>query len=155
MDIVLNELSAGIPSVEQAVRITVRLLATTLLTGIIGYERERTGKSAGLRTHMLVGLSAAIFVLAPAESGMDVADISRVVQGVAAGIGFIGAGAILKVTNEREIQGLTTAAGLWMTAAVGLATGMGRLGLAVMSVGLAWVILAILARLEVARHDDH
>ena len=154
MDILQNELLSGLPSVDQTIRILLRLLAATLLAGIVGYERERTGKSAGLRTHMLVALSSAIFVLAPAESGMDIADISRVVQGVATGIGFIGAGAILKVTSEREIQGLTTAAGLWMTAAVGLAAGMGRLGLATIGVALAWVILAILARLELPPHGD-
>ena len=73
--------------------------------------------------------------------------MSRVIQGVAAGIGFIGAGAILKVTSEREIQGLTTAAGIWMTAAIGLAAGLGRLGLAAIGVALAWIILAIINRL--------
>jgi putative Mg2+ transporter-C (MgtC) family protein len=97
---------------------------------------------------MLVALGSAIFVLAAAESGMPMADLSRVVQGVAAGIGFIGAGAILKVTTEREIQGLTTAAGIWMTAAIGVGAAMGRWGLAAISVVLAWVILAVLARLE-------
>ena len=153
MEILQNELAAGLPDLVQTVRITLRLLAASLLAGVVGYERERTGKSAGLRTHMLVALSSALFVLAPIELGMDVADVSRVVQGVAAGIGFIGAGAILKVTTEREIQGLTTAAGLWMTAAVGLAAGMGRFGLAAISVLLAWVILAILARLEVTTPD--
>jgi putative Mg2+ transporter-C (MgtC) family protein len=155
MDILQNELMSGLPTAEQSVRIAVRLLGATLLAAIVGYERERTGKSAGLRTHMLVALSSAIFVLAPLEAGMHVADLSRVVQGVAAGIGFIGAGAILKMTTEREIQGLTTAAGIWMTAAVGVAAGMGRLGLAAMSVALAWVILAILARFEVGHGSAH
>jgi putative Mg2+ transporter-C (MgtC) family protein len=154
METLQHELLAGLPSSEQAVQITVRLLAATLFAGIIGYERERTGKSAGLRTHMLVALGSAIFVIAPAESGMEIADLSRVVQGVAAGIGFIGAGAILKVTTEREIQGLTTAAGLWLTAAVGMAAGVGRIGLAAMSVVLAWTILAVLARIEPAAKDD-
>jgi putative Mg2+ transporter-C (MgtC) family protein len=151
MEIIQHELLSGLPSAEQAIRVALRLVTATVLAAIVGYERERTGKSAGLRTHMLVALSSAIFVLAPLESGMQIADVSRVVQGVAAGIGFIGAGAILKVTSEREIQGLTTAAGLWMTAAAGLAAGMGRLGLAAISVALAWVILAILARLELRR----
>jgi putative Mg2+ transporter-C (MgtC) family protein len=148
MDVLQRELAAGIPSFEQFISIVVRLVAATLLAGIIGYERESSGKSAGLRTHMLVALGSAIFVLAAAESGMPMADLSRVVQGVAAGIGFIGAGAILKVTTEREIQGLTTAAGIWMTAAIGVAAAMGRWGLAAMGVALAWVILAVLSRLE-------
>ena len=103
---------------------------------------------------MLVALGSAIFVLAPMESGMAIDDISRVVQGIASGIGFIGAGAILKVTAEREIQGLTTAAGLWMTAAVGVAAGMGRYGSAALAVLFAWIILAILARLEFRLTND-
>lgn len=154
MDILQDELLSGFPTLEQTLRMAIRLLAATVLAGIVGYERERIGKAAGLRTHMMVGLSSAMFVLAPAESGMQIADVSRVVQGVAAGIGFIGAGAILKVTSDREIKGLTTAAGLWLTAAVGVAAGMGRLALAIMSVALAWVILAILARLEISHSDD-
>jgi putative Mg2+ transporter-C (MgtC) family protein len=153
-DILRDELLSGIPTMEQAVRVTLRLFAATFLAAVVGYERERTGKSAGLRTHMLVALSSAIFVLAPLEAGISDDGISRVVQGIAAGIGFIGAGAILKVTTEREIQGLTTAAGLWMTAAVGLAAGMGRYGLAAISVALAWLILALLARIELAHPAD-
>ena len=152
MDILQSELLAGLPTGEQAIRVVFRLLAATILAGVIGYERERTGKSAGLRTHMLVALGSAIFVLAPMEAGMVIDDVSRVVQGVASGIGFIGAGAILKVTTEREIQGLTTAAGIWMTAAIGIAAGMGRIGMAAITVVIAWVILAILARLEL-RHN--
>lgn len=148
MDILQDELLAGLPNGEQAIRIVVRLLAATVLAAVVGYERERTGKSAGLRTHMLVALGSAIFILGALESGMPINDASRVVQGIASGIGFIGAGAILKVTTEREIQGLTTAAGIWMTAAVGVAAGLGRIGLAAMAVTLAWVILAILARIE-------
>ena len=126
----------------------IRLTTAMVLGAIIGYERETTGKSAGLRTHMLVALSSALFVLGPLEAGMSESDVARVIQGVAAGIGFIGAGAILKVSNEREIQGLTTAAGIWMTAAVGLAAGLGRLGLATVSVALGWVILSIMAGIE-------
>ena len=148
MDTLLNELASGVPSGEKAFRVFIRVLAATLLGAVVGYERETTGKSAGLRTHMLVALSSALFVLAPLEAGMSPGDVSRIIQGVAAGIGFIGAGAILKVTSDREIQGLTTAAGIWLTAAVGLAAGLGRLGLAAIGVGLAWVILYIVARIE-------
>jgi putative Mg2+ transporter-C (MgtC) family protein len=148
MEILVSELTSGIPDVVQTTRLLVRLVTAAILSAIIGYERERTGKSAGLRTHMLVSVSSALFVLAPLEAGMSSSDVTRVIQGVAAGIGFIGAGAILKDGNDREIQGLTTAAGIWLTAAVGLATGLGRLGLAAISVVLAWIILHILARLE-------
>ena len=148
METFLNEMVSGLPTCEQAFRVFIRLLAATLLGAVVGYERERTGKSAGLRTHMLVAVSAAMFVLAPLEAGMSASDVSRIIQGIATGIGFIGAGAILKVTGDREIQGLTTAAGIWMTAAVGLAAGLGRLGLAAIGVALAWIILYIVARIE-------
>ena len=148
MDILWNEIASGVPSLEQALRVVIRLLAAAALAGLIGFERESRGKAAGLKTHMLVAIGSAMFVLAPLEAGMEMADLSRVVQGVAAGIGFIGAGAILKLTGEREIQGLTTAAGVWMTAAVGLAAGMGRFGLAAMSVVLGLLILALVARVE-------
>jgi putative Mg2+ transporter-C (MgtC) family protein len=97
---------------------------------------------------MLVALAAALFVLAPLEAGMSMSDASRVIQGVAAGVGFLGAGTILKIATDREIQGLTTAAGIWMTAAAGVAAGLGRFGLAAVSVGLGWVILAVVARIS-------
>lgn len=79
--------------------------------GVPGAERESAGKPAGLRTHRLVSLGAALFVLFPSEAGMTTADLSRVIHGVATGMGFIGAGAILKRMDSEEIQGLTTAAG--------------------------------------------
>ncbi len=148
----IDELLAGLPDGVQAMRILVRLLAATVLGAVLGYERERTGKAAGLRTHMMVSLSSALFVLGPLEAGMAATDVARVIQGVAAGIGFIGAGAILKVSDERQVRGLTTAAGIWMTAAVGLTAGMGRVGLAAIGVAFAWVILYLVAKLE--RHLD-
>jgi putative Mg2+ transporter-C (MgtC) family protein len=148
MDSFVTELSAGLPSAEQFAHVVVRLLAAALLGGIVGYERERAGRPAGLRTHMLVALGAALFVIACDESGMDSAGLSRVIQGIATGIGFIGGGAILKLTSEREIKGLTTAAGIWMTAAVGIAAGLGRWGSAAIGVVLTWIILSILIKLE-------
>jgi putative Mg2+ transporter-C (MgtC) family protein len=148
MDIILEELTAGLPDAKQFVRVIIRLLAAMLLGAIIGVQRERTGKPAGLRTHMLVALGAALFTIAPLESGMDSADLSRVIQGLATGIGFIGGGAILKLSKEHEIKGLTTAAGIWMTAAVGVAVGLGRLGLAALSVLMTWFILAIVGKIE-------
>jgi putative Mg2+ transporter-C (MgtC) family protein len=118
------------------------------LGAVLGLQREFARAAAGLRTHMLVALAATIFVLVPPRAGMSPEDLSRVIQGVATGIGFLGAGAILKLTSEREIHGLTTAASLWMTTAVGVAVGLGRLGVAAVSVALAWVILSVLARVE-------
>ena len=75
--------------------------------------------------------------------------LSRVIQGIVTGIGFIGAGSILKLSEERDIQGLTTAAGVWMTSAIGVAVGLGALGLAVMSTILALIVLAFIGRMEI------
>jgi putative Mg2+ transporter-C (MgtC) family protein len=148
MEILQQELAATLPNPDETVRVVLRLLAAALFAAVIGYEREASGKSAGLRTHMLVGLGSAIFAVASLQAGMEMGDISRVVQGVAAGIGFIGAGAILKMERERHIEGLTTAAAIWLTAALGVAAGVGRLGVAAVGAALAWVILAVLARVE-------
>ena len=135
-------------NVEDITRIVVRLLVAVVLGGMLGYERESVGASAGLRTHMLVSLGSALFVLIPLQAGMEISDISRVLQGVTAGIGFIGAGAILKQNNKGDIRGLTTAASVWLTAAVGIAAGMGREATAVLSALFALVILAILRPLS-------
>lgn len=101
------------------------LLAAGLGAGI-GYQRERVGKAAGLRTHILVSSGAALFTLVSIYgfSGA-VVDISRVAAGVVVGIGFIGAGVILRGQREKEVAGLTTAATIWITAAIGLAAGAG------------------------------
>ena len=124
--------------------VCVRMLVAVVLGAILGYERESAGASAGLRTHMLVALGSALFVLIPLQAGMQLGDISRVLQGVTAGIGFLGAGAILKLQDEKQITGLTTAAGVWLTAAVGVAAGMGREGTAVLSALFALGILSLL-----------
>jgi putative Mg2+ transporter-C (MgtC) family protein len=130
----------------RAARIGTRLLLAAVLGGAIGFERQRKRKPAGLRTHMLVALGAALFVVSqhPTESP-DAA--SRVIQGVAAGVGFLGAGAILKDSRE-WVHGLTTAADIWLTAAIGVAAGMGRGSTALLTTVLALVILAILPRFE-------
>ena len=108
-----------LPEWTQLVRVSVRLLVAALLGGCIGFERERERKAAGLRTHILVAMGAARFAIAPLEAGMTISDAGRVFQGIATGIGFIGAGTILQLTEQQEIKGLTTAAGLWLTAAMG------------------------------------
>src|SRR3712207_3242967 len=151
MDIVLEELTAGLADSDQIVRMAIRLIAATVLGGIIGIERERIGKAAGLRTHMLTALGSALFVVSAAEAGMSIGDMSRVIQGLATGIGFIGGGAILKLAEAREIEGLTTSAGIWMTAAVGVAVGLGRLWTAVLSMVLGWIILRVVGAVEYQR----
>jgi putative Mg2+ transporter-C (MgtC) family protein len=111
---------------EQITRVLLRLALAALLGGVLGYERQSQGKAAGIRTHMLVAMGAALFVLVPQQGGMEIADLSRVIQGVVAGVGFLGAGAILKLRDEEQVVGLTTAAGVFMTAAIGVACGLGR-----------------------------
>jgi putative Mg2+ transporter-C (MgtC) family protein len=145
MEISLDDLF-HIPDAAHLIRVVTRICTAALLGGIIGGERERAGKAAGLRTHMLVSLGCALFVLFPAESGVSKSDLSRVIQGVAAGIGFIGAGTILKRTDSGEVEGLTTAASIWLTGAIGLAVGAGQLWLPAVAVALAWVILSVLGR---------
>ncbi|MCA1246044.1 MgtC/SapB family protein [Massilia sp. MS-15] len=140
---ILKEFS-DLGSPEDITRIVLRLMVAVLLGGLLGYERETVGASAGLRTHMLVSLGSALFVLIPLQAGMEISDISRVLQGVTAGIGFIGAGAILKHHQQDDVKGVTTAASVWLTAAVGIAAGMGREATAVLSALFALVILGLL-----------
>jgi putative Mg2+ transporter-C (MgtC) family protein len=137
-----------LPDGLQMVRVVARIVVAALLGALLGAERERAGKAAGLRTHMLVALGAALFVLFPAEAGMEIADMSRVIQGVATGIGFIGAGTILKRPEAEHVEGLTTAASIWLTGAIGMAVGSGHLWLPVAAAVSAWIILYVLARFE-------
>ncbi|GAA5233669.1 MgtC/SapB family protein [Verticiella sediminum] len=145
---------ADLPSAVELTRIITRLTVAMLLGGLLGYEREAHGKSAGLRTHMLVALGAAMFVLVPTEAGMSLDDASRVIQGAITGIGFLGAGAILKLTGDGRVHGLTTAAGIWLTASVGIAAGLGREGTAVVATVFALFILAALKRLNISQPED-
>ena len=148
LDAFREELSAAIPDARLFARTIIRLSVAILLAGIIGWEREREQKAAGLRTHILVALGAAIFAMASQESGANAGDMTRVTQGVATGIGFIGAGVILQLVKERRIKGLTTAAGIWLTAAIGLAAGMGRMASAVLGTLACWLVLSVFSRIE-------
>ena len=127
----------------QITRIAVRLLLAALLGGALGYERERSGQAAGIRTHMLVAMGAALFVLVPHQAGMAIDGLGRVVQGIVTGVGFLGAGAIIKHRSRETVHGLTTAAGVWMTAAIGVACGLGRETTAVISTILALAVLSL------------
>jgi putative Mg2+ transporter-C (MgtC) family protein len=148
MNMILEEMVSGLPDVRQMVSLVTRLLTAMILGALVGAQRESIGKPAGLRTHMLVAMGSALFVLAPLEAGMELDGISRVIQGLVTGIGFIGAGAILKLQEKREIEGLTTAAGIWMTAAIGIAAGLGRWGLALVSTILTWITLSVIGKIE-------
>jgi len=143
---VLRAEFADVPDAGEATRILTRLFMAMLLGGLIGYQREVSGKAAGLRTHMLVALGSALFVLVPLQAGVPLGDISRVLQGLIAGIGFLGAGAILKHSDEAHIEGLTTAASIWMVAAIGVAAGLGRDTTALIATIFTLVILQVLHR---------
>ncbi len=137
-----QEFVADLPSSTEIARIVVRLLFAVVLGGVLGLERRQVGKAAGMRTHMLVALGSALVILVPQLIEMSSADLSRVMQGALTGIGFIGGGVILKLSQEHQIVGVTTAASIWLTATVGIAVGAGRLGLAVAGTVLALVILS-------------
>jgi putative Mg2+ transporter-C (MgtC) family protein len=148
IDFIWAELMAGIPDPKHFARAVLRLATAMLAGAVVGIQREQAGQSAGLRTHMLVAMGGALFVLVPLEVGMAWSEVARVIQGLTAGIGFLGGGAILKWHEAGEVRGLTTAAGLWMTAAIGVASGLGRFGTALLAAILTWVVLALLVHLE-------
>lgn len=144
---ILNTLLAefsDLGQVEHLTRATLRLTLATLLGGLLGYEREVKGKAAGVRTHMLVCLGASVFMMLLELEGANHDAMSRVMQGVVAGIGFLCAGTILKGENIADVKGLTTAAGLWATAAIGVAVGLGHEATAVLGSVMALLILHVM-----------
>lgn len=116
----------ALPEPATATVVVVRLLVAAVLGGLLGLERERKGRAAGIKTHILVSTGSALFVLAPLLADVDMADVTRVMQGIVSGIGFLGAGAIIKLGEGERVRGLTTAAGIWSTSAIGMAVGMGE-----------------------------
>ena len=133
---------SDIPDLATITRITLRLFLAALLGGLLGYEREMKSRSAGVRTHMLVAVGAALFVIGPLQSGMPMADMSRVLQGIVQGIGFLGAGAIIVRTAKHTVEGLTTAANIWATAGIGIVVGLGLEATAVLATAVLLIILA-------------
>jgi putative Mg2+ transporter-C (MgtC) family protein len=148
MDSILDELSVSLPDAREALRVIIRLLAALLAGGVIGLQRELAGKAAGLRTHILVSMGMTVLVVAAAQAGMGQDAMSRVIQGLVTGIGFIGAGVIMKMESQHQIHGLTTAAGIWMTSAIGIAIGLGHLGTAALAVFFTWFVLSVVAKIE-------
>lgn len=143
----MDDLQVGVwlgrlPEWEVLLSVAARLVAAVCLGAVIGVQRELVGKPAGLRTHALVCLAAAVFTIIPLEAGMSLEGISRVIQGVATGIGFIGAGVILKRQEEGEVRGLTTAASIWVATAVGVGIGLSHVILSALAVVLALLVLA-------------
>ncbi|MEN5115935.1 MgtC/SapB family protein [Luteimonas sp. TWI662] len=149
LDAVARELA--LPDPDTLTTIVVRVLVAALLGGMVGWERENKGRAAGLKTHILVSIGSALFVLAPLLSDIDGAEVTRVMQGIVSGIGFLGAGAILKLDKGERIEGLTTAAGVWMTAAIGMAAGMGQEMVALATTLVALLVVGALPRLQRSR----
>jgi putative Mg2+ transporter-C (MgtC) family protein len=126
-----------------------RIGIAALLGGALGFEREWKGHWAGLRTHMLVSMGCAIFVI----SGMAVAgeqheSVTRVIQGIASGIGFLGAGTILKLDQKQEIKGLTTASSIWLAAALGTTAGLALYAVSVAAAIISLFVLGVLGPVE-------
>ena len=139
----------------QPYEILIRLLLAAVLGAVIGVNRGRLEWAAGLRTHMLVSVGAALAMIVSAFGFSDVLtrpdivlDPSRIAAQVISGIGFLGAGTILFLQREQVIRGLTTAAGLWAVSAIGLAAGSGLFLAATIATALIWVILALLKPIE-------
>lgn len=142
-------------SANDWVSIISRLCLALVVGAIIGLDRELRHKSAGLRTHMLVSLGSAIFVIISLQVGTEDTyqnELSRVIQGIAAGVGFLGGGVILREgqgdTMSAEVRGLTSAAAIWVAAALGIAAGCGLWQLAISGAVLAWLVLSLFKKLE-------
>ncbi len=126
--------------------LTLRLFVATLIGSCIGLDREVRRKPAGMRTHALVALGSALVTLVvvridPAAVHVDA--VSRAIQGIIAGVGFLGGGAILKSSDHEIVHGLTTAASIWLAASLGIACGVGQWIAALVALALALSILII------------
>jgi putative Mg2+ transporter-C (MgtC) family protein len=127
----------------------VRIGAAAVLGGLLGFEREWKGHWAGLRTHMMVAAGCSVFVIAGLGVAGDQREAAtRVIQGVAAGIGFLGAGTILKLDVKQEVKGLTTASSIWLSAALGTACGLGEYALATAAAIVSLFVLGVLGPIE-------
>jgi putative Mg2+ transporter-C (MgtC) family protein len=147
---------AELPDLRQAFRILLRLLVAAALGALLGYQRERQHKAAGLRTHILVTVGTAMIIVVAQTSGMAPTDLSRVIQGILTGIGFIGSGTILKKSDEKTIQGITTAATIWIAGALGIAAALGRIWSALLGALAAFLVLTLLGEWEkrISHNDE-
>jgi putative Mg2+ transporter-C (MgtC) family protein len=123
-----------------------RIAIATALGAFVGFERERVGKSAGVRTHGIVALGSALFTVVSIYGFEGKSDPTRIAAQVVTGVGFLGAGTILHVRGS--VRGLTTAATLWVTAAIGVAVGAGMTVMSIETAALAWILLRFGPRLE-------
>jgi len=148
MDILWEELTAGLTNHDHLLRVFFRLFAAILLGGLMGLQRVSAGKPSGLRTHTLVCLGTTVILLSCSAAALSLERASRVIQGIVTGIGFIGAGSILKLSEEHLVHGLTASIRLWTTATVGIAIGLGQIGIALITAVLTILVLAVIAVLE-------
>ena len=144
----------GFANAEQVTHLVLRVTAACIAGAVIGYQRERTGKAAGLRTHILVTVGTSLMVAICYLEGMGHADVSRVLQGIITGIGFLGGGVILKLEKHQEIKGLTSAAAIWYVAALGIACGLGQLTLALLGSVVGFAVLEMLGRLDTGAQEN-
>ncbi len=144
------------PHWNEDLQLLLRLFVSMLLTGALGWERNRSGKSAGIRTHMIVGMGACFFMILPEliiphfkDYGDTVKfDPERVIQAVVAGISFVGAGTIFVSKDKDHVKGLTTAASIWTCTAIGMCVGVGRFLLPLFATALLLLVLHIVRRFE-------
>lgn len=148
MDKILQALAVefALPDTTILVAALARLAVAAVLGGLIGWEREQKGRAAGLKTHILVSIGSALFILAPTLAGIPGEENTRVMQGIVSGIGLLGAGAILRNREGTQVEGLTTAASIWMTAAIGMAAGMGMEVLALLATVFTWLVIAAIPK---------
>lgn len=138
----------------------LRLTIAAIFGGLIGFEREMKNKPAGLRTHMLVAIAAAMFTLITFELYQELggpgtssnADPMRIIEAVTSGVAFLAAGAIIR--SRGDVQGLTTGANMWLAGAIGVACGAGYYTLATMGVVFAMLVLTVLRKLEPKHKDE-
>ena len=132
-----------------------RVLLAFILGGVVGFERERVQRPAGLRTHMLVSAGSACFTVASIY-GFDALgtarDPARLAAQIITGIGFLGAGAIFRTGST--VKGLTTASSIWITASIGIVAGLGMFVLAIFTTLLTWFALFVLKNIEITRIDN-
>ncbi|MBE9198270.1 MULTISPECIES: MgtC/SapB family protein [unclassified Nodularia (in: cyanobacteria)] len=140
---------------DDSLNLIFRLCLALLIGAIIGIERQFKHKPAGLRTHMLVSFGAAVFIIIPLQAALPLMNpdaLSRVIQGVATGVGFLGAGEIMRQSSEEsqkiKIHGLTSAASIWVSAGLGMAAGCGLWQLGLIGAVLTFVVLNIFKKLE-------
>jgi putative Mg2+ transporter-C (MgtC) family protein len=138
--------------------IAMRMLVASLLGAVIGIEREWRKRPAGLRTHMLTALAAAVFTILTAEifhsdlfDGDKLGDPIRVIEAVTAGVAFLAAGAIIR--SGGDVKGLTTGAGMWLAGAIGVAAGLGQFAIGALAAVLGLIVMFVIGKLEVVAEE--